>query len=241
VTEHGRIQAQAVVFAGNVWSRLFFGSFGVNVPQLYVLMSMGCTQPLADGPTCSGGQEHWAWRRQIDGGYSLGRLRGQRLPLTRDCIQLFSKFLPALKAEARNVQVSFGKEARRDLFWPRTWSLDQPSVFERVRIFDPAADERPSDASLHLNAANSTAFRDAAIAETWAGAVTLTPDNLPIAGAAEEIPGLYLITGCSYGLTWAPVLGRMVADLISNQTPTLDPTPYRLNRFFDGTTIVPRA
>jgi glycine/D-amino acid oxidase-like deaminating enzyme len=241
VTEHGRIQAQRVVFAGNVWSRLFCGNLGVNVPQLYVLMSMGCTHPLADGPTCSGGQEHWAWRRQIDGAYSLGRLRGQRLPVTRDCIQLFSKFLPALKAEARNVHLSFGKEARRDLFWPRTWSLDQPSVFERIRIFDPVADERPSERSLQLNAVNSRAFRGAAIAETWAGAVTLTPDNLPIAGAVEQIPGLYLLTGCSYGLTWAPVLGRMIADLISNQAPTIDPSPYRLNRFFDGTPIIPRT
>ena len=242
VTEHGRIRTPSVVYAGNVWSRLFFGNLGIDVPQVYVLMSMGCTRSsLADGPTCSGGQEQWAWRRQIDGAYSLGRLRGQRLPVTRDCIQLFSKFIPALKAEARNVHLSFGKDARRDLFWPRSWPLDQPGIFEQSRIFDPAPDNRPSEQSLRLNAENSTAFRGTALGEIWAGGVTITPDNLPIAGPIEKIPGLYLITGGSYGLTWAPVLGRMVADLITRRTPTLDPSPYRLSRFFDGSPIIPRV
>jgi glycine/D-amino acid oxidase-like deaminating enzyme len=237
VTEHGPISCSTVLLAAGIWTRLFCGNHRIDVPQLYFLMTMGCTTAAPAGPVGSGGQEAWAWRRQVDGAYSLGRLRGQRVPITRDSIQLFSKFAPMLKAEARNTSLTFGRDTLRDWSWSRRWRPDEATIFERVRIYEPSIDSAVPESSLRLNGENFAALRAARLAEAWAGAITVTPDNEPIAGPVEQLRGLYLVTGTSYGMTWAPTIGCMMADLMTGKTPRLDPTRYRLGRFYDGSPI----
>ncbi|MCG4262439.1 FAD-binding oxidoreductase [Acetobacter senegalensis] len=241
ITEKGKIRAQKVVFAGNLWSRLFLGREGINIPQLYAIMTMGSTTVAPNGPIGCGGQEDWAWRKQQDGAYSLGRLRGQSIPVTRDILSLFPKFIPMMKMELHNIRPSFGMQTRQDFFWPRKWSMDEPGVFEKFRIYNPPVNTTVPEKSLYLNKKNISGFSDAGIVETWSGAITFTPDNLPIAGKIANHDALYILTGCSYGLTWAPALGRMLAEMIVGQKPCLNPAPYRLERFFDGSPIVVKA
>lgn len=237
ITERGRVRAQQVLFAGNAWSRLFCGNHGIDVPQLYFQMSMGRTAPFENGPIGNGGQQHWAWREQIDGGYSLGRLRGQKVPVTRDSIQLFSRFIPALKMERENISLSFGADARADWRRLRRWAAEEISPMERERVLAPVCDQSVPDTSLRLNATEFAAFGQTRVLEYWAGFITATPDNMPIASAVDALPGLFLLTGCSYGLTWAPALGRMMADLMTGRRPSLDPAPFRHSRFFDGSKL----
>lgn len=237
ITEHGPVRAQQVLFAGNAWSRLFCGNHGIDVPQLMFHMSMGRTGPVPDGPAGAGGRDSWAWRKQLDGGYSLGRVAGQKVPVTRDCIQLFSRFLPAIKAEWRNISLSFGNDCYTDWRRPRRWRANDISPMERERVLNPVCDSGVADASLALNRQAFPAFDGAEVTEYWSGILTATPDNMPIASAVEKLPGLYLLTGCSYGLSWAPALGKMMADLIIGTPPSLDPNPFRHARFFDGTPI----
>lgn len=240
ITERGCIHTSAVLCATNIWSRLFAGNLGIDVPQLYAIMSMGETTPASDGPTGNGGQEHWAWRRQIDGGYSLGRLRGQRVPVTGDTIHLFSKFVKIMRMEAHNVRPSLGAPVR-DLHRPKRWRLDEETPFERCRILDFPIDRRVPHSSIGLNVEHFPAFADAQIAEYWSGAVAITPDNVAIASAAESLPGFYVLSGCAYGLTWSTALGRMMAEIITGKPPSLDPRPYRLSRFSDGSPIIVRT
>lgn len=235
-TERGSVRAAQVLFAGNAWSRLFLGNHGINIPQLMIHMSAGRTAPDVDGPVGCGGVDAWAWREQIDGGYSLGRLRGQKVPLTRDCIQLFSRFIPLIRAEWANVAVDVGRDARADWRRSRRWSAQDISPMERERVLIPACDTSVSDTSIKLNAKEFPGMTGG-VHEYWSGVLTATPDNMPIASAVEKLPGLFLITGCSYGLTWAPALAQMVADLMTGQATTLDPHPYRLERFFDGSPL----
>ena len=237
VTEHGVVKTKSVIYAGNAWSRLFCGNLGIDVPQLWVMMSMGRVGPLNAGPVGCGGRNDWAWRRQVDGGYSLGGLGGQRFPLTRDSIRLFSRFVPILKTERPFLRLSLGPEARRDWTTPRSWTMAEQSPFERRRIMDPVVDETRAQESLRNLAAQFPEFAQSAVAEYWSGVITVTPDNLPIASAVDSIPGLHLITGCAYGLTWAPALARLVVDGLLGRTPRLDSRPYRLSRFFDGTPL----
>ncbi|MCC6828856.1 MAG: FAD-binding oxidoreductase [Novosphingobium sp.] len=235
-TERGSVRAAKVLFAGNAWSRLFLGNHGVDIPQLMITMSAGRTQPDLAGPVGCGGVDAWAWRQQVDGGYSLGRLRGQRVPLTRDCIQLFSRFVPLIRAEWANVSVHMGRDARADWRRARRWSAGEISPMERERVLNPIIDRSVSDTSMALNAREFPGMTGT-VHEYWSGVLTATPDNMPIASAVAKLPGLYLITGCSYGLTWAPALAGIVADLMTGHTPSLDPHPYRLERFFDGSPL----
>lgn len=238
VTEKGLVRADSVVFAGNVWSRLFFGRHGISVPQLYVITSMCRTGVIVDGPPGAGACGHeWGWRRQPDGGYSVASLVGQKAPVTRDGFRLFNRFLPAIKSEGEHLSISLNRDAIRDWRRPRKWDLNDTSPFERERILDPAVDLSVGEKAFKSLCEAFPVFKKAKIVEHWAGAITMTPDNQPIASPVDSLPGLYLTTGCSYGMTWAPALGRMVSDLIVGHAPRLDPRPYRLNRFFDGTKL----
>lgn len=70
------------------------------------------------------------------------------------------------------------------------------------------------------------------IERSWSGLYTVTPDGKPIAGAWPDVGGLYSIGGCQgLGLMLGPALSRMVAAILLNRKPPLDPYPYRTERF----------
>ena len=50
ITEAGRIATEQVVCATNLWARLLCGQAGIDFPLLYVIKSLGRTQPLRAGP-----------------------------------------------------------------------------------------------------------------------------------------------------------------------------------------------
>ena len=78
VTEKGRIDCDAVVLAGGAWSRLFCGNNGLDLPQLKVLGSVARTAPLEGAPEVAASASNFAFRKRLDGGYSVSaaRLRG---------------------------------------------------------------------------------------------------------------------------------------------------------------------
>jgi glycine/D-amino acid oxidase-like deaminating enzyme len=74
------------------------------------------------------------------------------------------------------------------------------------------------------------------IAERWAGAIDATPDAVPVMSPVAERPGLYLATGFSgHGFGLGLGAGKLMADLVTGSTPCVDPAPFRLSRYFDGT------
>ena len=74
--------------------------------------------------------------------------------------------------------------------------------------------------------------------EAWAGYIDVTPDAVPVISGVERLPGLFIATGFSgHGFGIGPGAGRLMADLVANDTPLVDPHAFRLSRFFDGTKI----
>ncbi|RZL64044.1 MAG: FAD-binding oxidoreductase [Variovorax sp.] len=66
----------------------------------------------------------------------------------------------------------------------------------------------------------------------WLGARPCTADMQPVLGPAPRHPGLWFNFGHAHqGFTLGPVTGRLVAELISGETPFIDPTPYLAHRF----------
>jgi D-amino-acid dehydrogenase len=69
-------------------------------------------------------------------------------------------------------------------------------------------------------------------AEPWLGRRPCLPDMLPIVGRAPKHDGLWLDFGHHHlGFTLGPVTGRLLAELMTGETPFTDPTPYRADRF----------
>jgi D-amino-acid dehydrogenase len=72
---------------------------------------------------------------------------------------------------------------------------------------------------------------DPATARPWCGLRPMSADGVPIIGATT-LSNLWLNTGHGHlGWTMAAGSGQLLADLLSGETPGLDPQPYALARF----------
>ena len=66
----------------------------------------------------------------------------------------------------------------------------------------------------------------------WMGCRPCLPDMLPVIGQAGRHKGLWFNFGHHHhGLTLGPVTGRLLAEMLTGQTPFTDPAPYRSERF----------
>jgi sarcosine oxidase subunit beta len=73
----------------------------------------------------------------------------------------------------------------------------------------------------------------AAIERGWAGLYDMTPDAHPILGEIGD--RVYAACGFSgHGFMQSPAVGRALAEEILGLTPSVDLTPYRLDRFESG-------
>lgn len=71
----------------------------------------------------------------------------------------------------------------------------------------------------------------AAVMRHWAGLRPATPDGLPYIGPCSGTPGLYLNTGhFSHGITLAPASARLLADIVLQRPPIVDPAPFAPGR-----------
>jgi len=69
-------------------------------------------------------------------------------------------------------------------------------------------------------------------AKPWMGARPCLPDMLPIIGKAPRHPGLWFDFGHQHhGLTLGPVSGRLLAEMMTRETPFADPAPFSVERF----------
>lgn len=78
-------------------------------------------------------------------------------------------------------------------------------------------------------------LRDVALMRAYLGFRPYCPDHLPVIGADPRAPGLIHAAGHEgAGIGLASATGRLVAQLIRGETPDLDLTPFRPDRFAAG-------
>jgi D-amino-acid dehydrogenase len=69
-------------------------------------------------------------------------------------------------------------------------------------------------------------------AEKWMGYRPAIPDSLPVISKSPRHPNVFFAFGHGHlGLTQAAITGRLIADLVGDKTPTIDITPFRVDRF----------
>ncbi|MCW5688695.1 MAG: FAD-binding oxidoreductase [Pseudolabrys sp.] len=67
---------------------------------------------------------------------------------------------------------------------------------------------------------------------TWLGSRPCFPDSRPVIGRAPGQKGLWLAIGhAHWGLTLGPVTGRLIGEMMSGETPFLDPKGFAAERF----------
>jgi D-amino-acid dehydrogenase len=68
--------------------------------------------------------------------------------------------------------------------------------------------------------------------EIWRGLRPTLPDGLPMIGRAKGCSNLWLATGHQMtGLKTAPATGRLLAELMCGEPPSVDPAPFRADRY----------
>src|SRR6202022_392630 len=73
---------------------------------------------------------------------------------------------------------------------------------------------------------------DAVDAKPWMGARPCLPDMLPVIGKAPRHAGLWFDFGHQHhGLTLGPATGRLLAEMMTGETPFADPGPFAVERF----------
>ena len=232
VTEKGRIACDSVVLAGGAWSRLFCGNAGVDFPQLKVLASVFRTKPPSGAPEITAAGSVFAFRKRPDGGYSIARRNANTAEITPDHFRLLADFLPRLRANRHEIRLGVGRRTWEELRTRRRWSLDEATPFEAVRGLDPTPKEGILAEARSVLSRVFPAFGKMEVAQSWGGMIDVTPDAVPVIDRVERIPGFFIATGFSgNGFGIGPGAGRLMADLVVGNTPVVDPTPFRLNRF----------
>jgi glycine/D-amino acid oxidase-like deaminating enzyme len=240
VTEKGRIQCQSVVLAGGAWSRLFAGNLGVELPQLKVLGSVMRTEKLDGGPEISASGGLFGYRKRMDGGYTISTLGVRTIDIVPDSFRLALDYMPAVRVHWQKLRFRFGAKFAEEWRMKRSWSLDEPTPFEAVRTLDPVPDPVILDRAHKSIAQSFPAFRGARIAESWGGMMDVMPDAIPVISAVDRVPGFFIATGFSgHGFGIGPGAGRLVADMVAGGPTVVDPTPFRLSRFTDGSNPKP--
>ncbi len=231
VTEKGAINCDSVVLAGGAWSRRFCTNLGVFLPQLTVTSSALRTAPIETPLNHSLAGSDFALRKRLDGGFTVAHARLSIADITPDSFRLLTRFLPALRSEARDMRLRFGRRFFEEAGLARHWQLDQPSPFEKIRVLDPPPVNRVLDKAVKALKATYPVFEPMVVKESWGGAIDVTPDAVPVISPVNSIPGFYLATGFSgHGFGIGPGAGKLVADLVTGSTPCVDPQPFAYDR-----------
>jgi glycine/D-amino acid oxidase-like deaminating enzyme len=210
----------------------------VRLPQLKTRSSVLRTAPVDGGPEVSAWLGDFAYRKRLDGGYTIANGSANIVPITPDTFRFFFDFLPAARAQHRALRLRLDNRFMTEARTPQRWELDKPSPFEGARTLDP-------DPVTPINTAAVTSlqevfpiFRGMKVAQQWAGLIDVTPDAVPVISEVDTVPGLVIATGFSgHGFGIGPAAGRLAAEIATARNPIVDPTPFRYSRFTDGTPI----
>ncbi|MEZ5831632.1 MAG: FAD-binding oxidoreductase [Dongiaceae bacterium] len=240
ITEKGRVACGAAVLAGGAWSRLFCRSLGLTLPQLKVLASVMRVDGVDNGPDSAAWGPGFAFRRRLDGGYTVANGAPNIADIVPDSFRFLRPFLPLLRIERKGVRLRFGRRFLEEASCPSRWDTGRGSPFEAHRVLDPAPAERLLESGLRRLCEAFPAFKTAVVRQSWAGFIDATPDTIPVISGVDPLPGFFVATGFSgHGFGIGPAAGQLMADLVTNARPIVDPTPFRFSRFSDGSRPVP--
>ena len=78
-------------------------------------------------------------------------------------------------------------------------------------------------------------LKDVNIIRTWSGLIAQMSDAIPVLGFSEEVPGFVFATGFSgHGFGLAPVIGRLIGELIMDCQTSIPITDFCYGRFSRG-------
>ncbi len=242
VTEHGTIKTSVVLCAAGAWTSVFCRSLDISVPQLKVRGTVVRTAPGDDVLQGNVFDDRIGIRRREDGGYTVAHGSILDHPITPSTFRFALKFLPALMQEIKILHLSVGRDFIDEWSTPKKWDLNSESLFEKTRVLNPEPNPRVVRGIRRNLDRVFPQLASSPIVESWAGMIDTSPDVVPIIGQHDETPGFHIATGFSgHGFGIGPGAGKAIADMLAGRDNSVDLSPFRLSRFFDGTPIRPQS
>ena len=117
--------------------------------------------------------------------------------------------------------------------------MGMPRLADAVATFATAVDDRwIAEELLPAAVRVLPALEQAGLARSWVGLYEMTPDRHAILGPVDGLGGLYLATGFSgHGFQHAPIVGKVIAEMVTGAPPAVDIKALRLERFARGELI----
>ncbi len=231
VTEAGTIRAGTVVLAGGAWASSFCRQLGIRFPQASVRASFLSVLPGARGIPDAFHTAEVSITRRGNGGHTLAISGRAKVDPTLQQLRYAQDFLPMFAKRRRSLKLGDLTGWRSGHETVTKWRLDTPTPMESNRVLDPEPDREAIEETLRRARRLLPALSSVGVAHAWAGYIDSTPDGVPAIGELDEMPGLFLAAGFSgHGFGIGPGAGHLVADLVTNSQPIVDPLPYRPQR-----------
>lgn len=239
-TERGLIRAKAVVAAGGAWTSRFCRHHGISLPIANIGGTALRTAPAPDVLSCGNFYTpEFALRRRVDGGYTLAVPGHGTVNVAPQGMMHASKFYQMYRAKlAKKLKYRLNSYCWNGPEAFGSWTNDQVSPFERIRTLDPAPDSELVGRAIESLVREFPALQGITVAASWGAMIDTSPDLIPVISKVDQIAGLVIASGFSgHGFGIGPGAGLLASQLALDTTPVVDPAPYRLSRFSDGSAI----
>lgn len=233
VTEQGRIRSPIVICAAGAMSHRLLADIGLFLPQKVVRNTVSLTAPMAEisAPCFCGFGVGIRQRRDMS--CIVAAESTSDIDVTLDSLRYAKYFMPGLMDNRGAFDISVGKALVDDIYGRIVWDRRERAVEPR----DPPI--RPNRRRVRQVGARLAELfgqaKDVKIMKSWAGNIDVVPDALPVIDGDTGIPGLIVSTGFSgHGFGLGPGVGRLVAEIARGSRPSVDVSPFRLDRFSRG-------
>jgi glycine/D-amino acid oxidase-like deaminating enzyme len=236
-TEQGYIKANAVLCAAGAWASRFLRPHGVSFPQAGVRQTALRTKPMKNVGEALYTSD-FSMTRRLDGSYTLAISGKANIEVTAQGIRYFREFAPQFALRLKNVRLGFGRSFFSGPESVPAMLTNNDRIFEQNRVLDP----EPMAWLVRQTLANIRAtypqFGEIEIDSMWGALVDCTPDAVPVISKVDQVSGLVLAAGCSgHGFGLGPGIGYLASQLLVDDTPCVDPAPFRLARLVDGSKL----
>lgn len=238
-TDDGTVATERVLVAAGVWTPHLTRPLGVKVPIMPVALALGETTPVPELFAETLRAYGFSARRRPNGRMIIGAGMNAIVSHRISLYDLYNIGIWARRLKSNRKDVHLGLNGPRILNEIRLRTAADGRLIA-TKFTHPEADRRLLEQALQMMCGIFPDIAGVRLDRTWTGMVDMSPDGLPIVDANAGPSGLAVVAGLSgHGLTLAPALGRLCAELLVNDTPFLDIKPFRLSRYREEKIALP--
>ncbi|MEE8436379.1 MAG: FAD-binding oxidoreductase [bacterium] len=240
LTGRGEIRAGAVLCAAGVHATRICRMAGLDLPVRSVRSTACATAPIPHFTGLAVRGLDLAFRQTRGGNLILGRVSdgSADYDITLESFRHLRWFLPNFFKNREMLRLHVGRPLLADLAralpGAPAWFRARRHPFAHTVNIEPRPNHRTAEFNRRAFMRLFPSLGEIRIERVWAGVIDTLPDLIPVLGATE-VGGFYLATGFSgHGFAMGPIVGQLMAALITEGAAPLDLHPFRFSRFREG-------